>query len=181
VRRCPGWRRRAAGGPGRGRLAVARLPAAPWRIRSSNVVNRRPNASSSAPECWPRLTTYINSRRSASSVAKRRCRCRCGGTHQVSPSACISSAATATRRHCGHLARRRSFGDAFRVCGVVGESVFHAKGKPRVAEVSRCTRTGSSVEVTDPHPPGDGHKGGQHVCAGDPGPCVRRRAGPRAA
>jgi hypothetical protein len=29
--------------------------------------------------------------------------------------------------------------------------------------------------------PGDGQKGGQHVCAGDPGPCVRRRAGARAA
>ena len=36
-------------------------------------------------------------------------------------------------------------------------------------------RTGRSA------PAGDGQKGGQHVCAGDPGPCVRRRAGACAA
>jgi hypothetical protein len=40
---------------------------------------------------------------------------------------------------------------------------------------------GSSVEATDRTRPGDGRKGGQHVCAGDPGSCVRRRAGARAA
>src|SRR2546429_8829443 len=34
---------------------------------------------------------------------------------------------------------------------------------------------GSSVEAADRTRPGDEQKGGQHVCAGDPGPCVRRR------
>ena len=29
-----------------------------------------------------------------------------------------------------------------RVCGVVGESAFHANGEPQLAEVSRCTQTG---------------------------------------
>ena len=44
-------------------------------------------------------------------------------------------------------------------CWVVGESVFHANGEPGLAEVSRCTRTGSSVEAADRHPPGGWAKG----------------------
>jgi hypothetical protein len=64
------------------------------------------------------------------------------------------------------LGRRQIRAFAWRcllVCWVVGESAFHANGEPRLAEVSRCTRTGSSVEATDRHPPG-GWARGRSTC-----------------
>jgi hypothetical protein len=67
-----------------------------------------------------------------------------------------------------------------RVLGSRG-SAFHANGEPGLVEVWWCTRTGVASKRPIGTRPGDGQKGGQHVCAGDPGPCVRRRAGARAA
>jgi IS30 family transposase len=54
-------------------------------------------------------------------------------------------------------------------------------GEPGLAGGSRCARTGVASKRPIGTRPGDGPKGGQHVCAGDPGPCVRRRADARAA
>ena len=68
-----------------------------------------------------------------------------------------------------------------RACRVVGNPHFRRTGSLGWRRFPGVRGRGVASKRPIGTRPGDGQKGGQHVCAGDPGPCVRRRAGARAA
>ena len=68
--------------------------AAPHRRHDGDSATNR---CAGSPEAARRFATPASS---PTSPATRRCRCRCGGTRTTFRSACISSAASATKRRC---------------------------------------------------------------------------------